>query len=136
MITTSGAGGTRARTLAGAAAVVAAAVAIASCGGTGKAAGTDAPTAPTSATADSTPAPSATSLQDRFVAVIGRVSPAVVEIRTDAGLGSGVVFDFFGSYTELPASYAVPVGVAVEAAGGFAAGARPPAAQGLQLAAD
>jgi S1-C subfamily serine protease len=93
MITTSGAGGTRARTLAGAAAVVAAAVAIASCGGTGKAAGTDAPTAPTSATADSTPAPSATSLQDRFVAVIGRVSPAVVEIRTDAGLGSGVVFD-------------------------------------------
>ena len=50
--------------------------------------------------------------------------------------GSGVVFDFFGSYTELPASYAVPVGVAVEAAGGFAAGARPPAAQGLQLAAD
>lgn len=50
--------------------------------------------------------------------------------------GAGVVFDYFGSYTELPASYAVPVGVAVEAADGFAAGARPPAASGLQLAED
>ena len=50
--------------------------------------------------------------------------------------GSGVVFDYFGSYTEVPASYSVPVGVAVEAAGGFAAGARPPAASGLELAAD
>ena len=50
--------------------------------------------------------------------------------------GSGVVFDYFGSYTELPASYAVPVGVAVQAADGFAAGARPPKATGLQLAED
>ena len=50
--------------------------------------------------------------------------------------GSGVVFDFFGSYTELPASFAVPVDVAVEAAGGFAAGVRPPEASGLQLVAD
>jgi putative serine protease PepD len=93
MITTSGAAGTRPRTLAAAAAVVAAAVAIASCGGTGKAAGTNAPAEPTGAAADSASAPSATSLQARFVDVIGRVSPAVVEIRTGVGLGSGVVFD-------------------------------------------
>ncbi|MCW2495601.1 Imm1 family immunity protein [Jatrophihabitans sp.] len=50
--------------------------------------------------------------------------------------GPGVVFDFFGSYTELPGGYAVPVGVAVEAADGFAAGARPPAASELRLAHD
>ena len=48
----------------------------------------------------------------------------------------GVVFDYFGSYTELPASYAVPVGVAVAAADGFAAGERPPAAAGLHLVHD
>jgi putative serine protease PepD len=93
MSTSSGAAGTRPRALAAATAVVAAAVAIASCGGTDKAAGTKAPTAPTSAAADSASAPSATSLQARFVDVISRVSPAVVEIRTSVGLGSGVVFD-------------------------------------------
>jgi hypothetical protein len=61
---------------------------------------------------------------------------ATHSVATSAGDRSGVVFDFFGSYTELPGSYAVPVGVAVEAADGFAAGARPPVASGLQLAED
>lgn len=59
------------------------------------------------------------------------VSPSV-----DGAGGPGLVFDYFGSYTELPASYAVPVEVAVKAADGFAAGARPPVASGLQLAED
>jgi hypothetical protein len=58
---------------------------------------------------------------------------AATSADSDSG---GIVFDYFGSYTELPASYAVPVGVAVAAADGFAAGDRPPAAAGLQLARD
>ena len=53
-----------------------------------------------------------------------------------AGAGGGVVFDYFGSYTELPASYAVPVAAAVAAADGFVAGDRPPVAAGLQLSED
>ncbi len=53
-------------------------------------------------TATSTPAPvnpagaAALTLQDQMVAVIKQVSPAVVEIQTDAGLGSGVVYDSKG----------------------------------------
>jgi putative serine protease PepD len=35
-------------------------------------------------------------LQQEFVSVIGRVLPSVVEIRTNAGLGSGVVLDSDG----------------------------------------
>ena len=54
----------------------------------------------------------------------------------EASPDSGVVFDYFGSYTELPGTYAVPVGVAVEAADGFATGARPPVATGLTLVND
>jgi len=50
--------------------------------------------------------------------------------------GAGVVFDYFGAYTELPGTYAVPVDVAVRAADGFAAGDRPPVVSGLQLAED
>lgn len=39
---------------------------------------------------------SAEALQQAFVAVIGRMLPSVVEIRTSSGLGSGVVFDSAG----------------------------------------
>ncbi|HEY1169576.1 MAG TPA: trypsin-like peptidase domain-containing protein [Candidatus Limnocylindrales bacterium] len=39
---------------------------------------------------------SALSLQDQMVAVIKQVSPSVVEIQTDAGLGSGIVYDSRG----------------------------------------
>ena len=38
-------------------------------------------------------ATSATTLQARFVAMVGAVSPAVVQIQTSTGLGSGVVID-------------------------------------------
>jgi putative serine protease PepD len=38
-------------------------------------------------------APASTGLQQRFVAVIRRVAPTVVQISTPQGLGSGVVFD-------------------------------------------
>jgi S1-C subfamily serine protease len=50
----------------------------------------------------STPGPTSTaaiaqpSLESRFIEVIRKVSPSVVAIRTDAGLGSGVVFDTKG----------------------------------------
>jgi hypothetical protein len=64
--------------------------------------------------------------------VVGVAGERAVLLFTDAGgeathsmggePGEGVVFDFFGSYTELPGAYAVPVGVAVQAAGEFAAG--------------
>jgi S1-C subfamily serine protease len=37
--------------------------------------------------------PSASALQSQFVAVVKTVSPAVVQIQTSAGLGSGVVLD-------------------------------------------
>jgi putative serine protease PepD len=39
---------------------------------------------------------SALSLQEQMVAVIKQVSPSVVEIQTDAGLGSGVIYDSKG----------------------------------------
>jgi putative serine protease PepD len=39
---------------------------------------------------------SALSLQEQMVAVIKQVSPAVVEIQTDTGLGSGVIYDSKG----------------------------------------
>jgi S1-C subfamily serine protease len=40
---------------------------------------------------------SATTLQSRFVAMVGAVSPAVVQIQSAEGLGSGVVFDAHGN---------------------------------------
>jgi S1-C subfamily serine protease len=39
----------------------------------------------------------ASALEQRFVDVVARVSPAVVQIETGSGLGSGVVFDDRGS---------------------------------------
>jgi S1-C subfamily serine protease len=38
----------------------------------------------------------ATSLQQQFVSIVKAVSPAVVQVRTSVGLGSGVVFDARG----------------------------------------
>ena len=71
-----------------------------------------------------------------FTDAAGAAAHSVGGARGPGADTAGVVFDYFGSYTELPASYAVPVGVAVAAADGFAAGVRPPAASGLQLARD
>lgn len=55
-----------------------------------------------SSPAPASPAPfagasdAAGALQDRFVAVVDRVGPSVVQISTSQGLGSGVVFDAHG----------------------------------------
>ncbi len=69
------------RAIAGALALV---VLLASCGGKGDAASSSTPT----------PArPAQGGLQSTFVDVVKRVAPQVVQIQTDRGLGSGVVFD-------------------------------------------
>jgi len=50
--------------------------------------------APTTNASAATPAPSdLQSLQGAFVSVVSRVLPSVVEINTDRGLGSGIVFN-------------------------------------------
>src|SRR5690348_7109816 len=36
------------------------------------------------------------SLEDQFIAAVGKVSPSVVAIQTGTGLGSGVIFDVQG----------------------------------------
>jgi len=72
--------------------------------------------------------------------VVGVSGPRAVLLWTDATgrtahsvapstdlIGEGVVFDYFGAYTELPAPYSVPVDVAVAAAGEYVATGRPPA---------
>jgi putative serine protease PepD len=58
---------------------------------------THAATAPTGTTSPSTSSPpGAAALQDDFVKTIGMVRPSVVEVATDSGLGSGVVYDTKG----------------------------------------
>ena len=67
---------------------IALAAAIASCGGGGGSG--------SSSTATSTAQAPAGGLQSRFVDVVNRVAPQVVQIETDRGLGSGIVFDGHG----------------------------------------
>jgi putative serine protease PepD len=70
--------------------LLAAAAALGGCGGDQPAAGAKR-AASTSPSAASGGDPAA--LQRRFVDVVSTVSPAVVQIRTSVGLGSGIVFD-------------------------------------------
>jgi putative serine protease PepD len=77
---------------------LAALAALAGCGSSGhpatSAAVTATPAAVTTAgAAPATAEPAAQQLQDQFRRVVRAVSPSVVQIRTDAGLGSGIVFD-------------------------------------------
>jgi S1-C subfamily serine protease len=72
-----------------AAALAGVATAVAACGG-GRPSDDVTPVTPV-ASADE-----ATSLQQEFVSVVRRVSPSVVQIRTQEDLGSGVVFDARG----------------------------------------
>ena len=72
--------------------------------------------------------------------VVGVSGPRAVLLWTDATgraahsvapstdlIGEGVVFDYFGAYTEMPAAYSVSVDVAVAAAAEYVATGRPPA---------
>ena len=65
------------------------------CGSGAIASGSPAASAAPTASASSSPT-IAGALQNDFVRVVGRVSPAVVVIETATGLGSGVVFDTSG----------------------------------------
>ena len=67
----------------------------AACGSGAIASGSPAASASPTASASSSPT-IAGALQNDFVRVVGRVSPAVVVIETATGLGSGVVFDTSG----------------------------------------
>jgi putative serine protease PepD len=73
--------------------VLAVAATLTACGGSG--ASRSSPVATPAGVPDATTvmANPAASLQDEFVALIKRVSPSVVQIRTAQALGSGVVFD-------------------------------------------
>jgi putative serine protease PepD len=62
-------------------------LALAGCGG-------DDSSAPAAAVSESEPA---AALQKQFVDVVDRVSPRVVQIQTDKGLGSGIVYDRHGA---------------------------------------
>jgi putative serine protease PepD len=74
--------------------VLAAAAALTGCGGGGHAIATSTPTPSAIAQAPLSSRPaSALDLQRSFVEVVKQVSPAVVQIQTPTGLGSGVVFD-------------------------------------------
>src|SRR6201996_8673381 len=71
-------------------AVLAAVVALAGCGGSGHSTQTRA--APATQTASSAQS-GADALQQQFVEVVRAVEPEVVQIQTNTGLGSGIVFD-------------------------------------------
>jgi len=72
---------------AGGAAVLAAAAALAACGSSAH------NTTPAGAVGTAPQGSAATQLQQRFVSVVKSVSPEVVQIQTESGLGSGIVYD-------------------------------------------
>ncbi len=73
-------------------ALLGATVAVSACGGgSGGASPASASPTPSASASDA-----AGALQERFVAVVDRVGPSVVQISTPQGLGSGVVFDAHG----------------------------------------
>jgi S1-C subfamily serine protease len=70
------------------------AVALSACGGQGRSTSDSSADATTIAAAS---ASGANAVQQRFVAVIKQTQPQVVQIQTDSGLGSGVIFDRKGN---------------------------------------
>ncbi|MEA2229774.1 MAG: hypothetical protein QOF04_3404 [Solirubrobacteraceae bacterium] len=81
---------------AGAAAALVAGAGLAGCGGGGDSARTSASSAAANGRTTTTPvsaSSAAEGLQTQFERVVEAVSPAVVQIESDSGLGSGVVFD-------------------------------------------
>lgn len=83
-----------------AALLIAPAALLAACGGALGTSGSNSLLPPgTTATPNASPpsgAQSAAGLQDAYVAVVKQVLPSVVQIKTDSGLGSGIVFDTKG----------------------------------------
>jgi putative serine protease PepD len=77
---------------AGALVVPAVVLALAGCGGSGSSSTSGTASAPV-ALAATTSTPSGGDVQTQFIRVVSQVSPQVVQIETDQGLGSGVVYD-------------------------------------------
>ena len=75
-------------------AVIAAVLALSGCGGQARSAST---AASSSTIATTAPASGAVALERQFIAVIKQTQPQVVQIQTDSGLGSGVIFDAKGN---------------------------------------
>jgi putative serine protease PepD len=75
---------------------VAAAVALVGCGGRSGTAAPASPGAATAATAATASHSPAAAVEQQFVAVVRQTQPQVVQIQTDSGLGSGVIFDAEG----------------------------------------
>jgi putative serine protease PepD len=69
-------------------------VALSGCGGQARSTSTASPSATTTAAPT---ASGATAVEQQFVAVIKQTQPQVVQIQTDSGLGSGVIFDTNGN---------------------------------------
>jgi S1-C subfamily serine protease len=76
--------------------VVGSALLLAACGAGHATTPTGGSTASTGLSASSAPQRPATALEQEFVAVVKETQPEVVQIQTDSGLGSGVIFDAQG----------------------------------------
>jgi Immunity protein Imm1 len=61
-----------------------------------------------------------------FTSPEGNTSHSVAASTADL-IGDGVVFDYFGAYTEMPAAYSVPTDVAVSAAADYVTSGLAPA---------
>ena len=75
-------------------AIISAALALGGCGGQAR---TNSTSSTGAATTTTVTASGAVSLEQQFVAVIKQTQPQVVQIQTDSGLGSGVIFDAKGN---------------------------------------
>jgi putative serine protease PepD len=85
----------RPRLMGGIGGVVLAALALAGC--TSGSSPSSSPSTSTTSSGASSASPSAQALQNSYIDVVNKVRPSVVEIRTDSGLGSGVVYDNKGN---------------------------------------
>jgi putative serine protease PepD len=109
---------------AGIALVVLSAVACTSAGGSGPGGSASPSSAAVSSSASAAPLPSsgaASSLEQQYEQVVGRVLPSVVQISTSEGSGSGVVFDAKGDIV----TNAHVVGTATALQVGLASGGKP-----------
>jgi S1-C subfamily serine protease len=80
--------------VASALAIISAALALGGCGGQARTSSSSSTGATTTVTA---PPSGAVALEQQFVAVIKQTQSQVVQIQTDSGLGSGVIFDAKGN---------------------------------------
>ena len=74
--------------------VAVAALALAACGGQSRTTTTASPGVASTVTA---PASAAAAVEQQFVTVVKETQPQVVQIQTDSGLGSGVIYDTNGN---------------------------------------